>query len=68
MARRKSKVVESVSTIQPTVKYALIKNITFGILSNKDFYLGVNETKSVVYTKQIKDYAGKKLIKILKIY
>lgn len=68
MARRKSKVVETVSTIKPTVKYALIQNITFGDLCYKDFNLKTNEIKSVVYTQQIKDYAGKKLIKIIKIY
>lgn len=68
MARRKSKVVAPVSAIKPTVKYALIQNITFGDLCYKDFSLKTNEIKTVVYTQQIKDYAGKKLIKIIKIY
>ena len=60
--------IERDGTIKPVVKHALIKNITFGVLSGKDLYLGVNETKVVEYTKTIKDYAGRKLIKILKIY
>jgi len=68
MVRRKSKVVESVSTIQPTVKQALIQNITFGDLCYKDFNLKTNEIKVVAYTKQVKEYAGKKLIRIIKIY
>lgn len=68
MARRKSKTVEKVAAIKPTVKQALIQNITFGDLCYKDFYLKTNEVKTVVYTKEIKDYAGKKLIRILKIY
>lgn len=68
MARRKSKTVEKVAVIKPTVKQALIQNITFGDLCYKDFYLKTNEVKTVVYTKEIKDYAGKKLIRILKIY
>ena len=61
-------VKKSVKQIKPVTKKALIKNITFGVLSDKGFYLGVNETKVVEYTQQVKDYAGKKLIKILKIY
>lgn len=68
MARRKSKTVEKVAVIKPTVKQALIQNITFGDLCNKEFSLRTNEVKTVVYTQRIKDYAGKKLIKILKIY
>ena len=67
MARRK-KVVETVSVIRPTVKQALIQNITFGDLCDTNFSLKTNEVKTVEYTKQIKDYAGKKLIRILKIY
>lgn len=65
---RRVEPVRRVSTIKPVVKHALIRNIAFGVLSNDEFYLGVNETKVVEYTKTIKDYAGKKLIKILKIY
>ena len=68
MARRKSKAVEKPTIVKPTVKQALIQNITFGDLCYKDFYLKTNEVKTVVYTKEIKDYAGKKLIRILKIY
>lgn len=68
MARRKSKIIEPVSIIKPTVKQALIQNITFGDLCNEDFSLRVNEVKTVVYTKKVKDYAGKKLIKIIKIF
>jgi len=67
MARRK-KVVETVSVIRPTVKQALIQNITFGDLCDANFSLRTNEVKTVEYTKQIKDYAGKKLIRIIKIF
>lgn len=65
---RKAESVKQSKKIKPVVKQALIKNITFGVLSCKEFYLGVNESKVVTYTKTVKDYAGKKLIKILKIY
>ena len=54
--------------IQASVKQALIKNITFGILNCREFCLNVNESKVVNYTELVKNYAGKKLIKILKIY
>lgn len=65
---RKTESSKQTKKVKPVVKHALIKNITFGVLSYKDFYLGINETKAVVYTDVIKNYAGKKLIKILKIY
>lgn len=68
MARKKSKAVEIVSVVKPTVKQALIQNITFGDLCYKGFSLKTNEVKTVEYTKQIKDYAGKKLIRIIKIF
>lgn len=65
---RKAEAVKQVKKIKPVVKQALIKNIAFGVVSCAEFYLGVNESKVVEYTKLVKDYAGKKLIKILKIY
>lgn len=65
---RKVEPIKRTEPIKPIVKKALVKNITFGVLSSKDFYLGVNESRVVEYTKTIKDYAGRKLIKILKIY
>lgn len=65
---RKTESSKQTKKIKPTVKHALIKNLTFGVLSYKGFYLGVNETKVVEYTDVIKNYAGKKLIKVLKIY
>jgi len=65
---RKAEPIRRVETRKPVVKYASIRNITFGVLSSDEFYLGVNETKTVEYTKTVKNYAGKKLIKILKIY
>lgn len=68
MAINKNTVVKTASKIQPVVKQALIQNITFGDLCYKGFYLKTNEIKAVPYTKQVKEYAGKKLIRIIKIY
>ena len=50
------------------VKQALIKNISWGSLSFPEFSLKKGETKQVVYTRNLRDYAAQKLIKILKIF
>ena len=60
--------VVTVTPIVSTVKSAVIQNNTCGNLNFPDLQLMVGEIKTVAYTKRVKNYAGAKLIKVIKIF
>lgn len=69
MARKSNKTVQATPVVQSQpVKKALVKNLTWGTLTLPEGTLGKGETKEINYSRKLRDYAGKGLIKILKIY
>ena len=69
MARKTNKTVQAPVQVatQPTKK-ALVKNLVWGKLSLPEGILEKGATAEIKYSRKLRDYAGKGLIKIIKIY
>ena len=69
MARKSNKTVQTPVQVatQPTKK-ALVKNLVWGKLSLPEGILEKGATAEIEYSRKLRDYAGKGLIKIIKIY